>query len=98
MEMKKMDYYDDINKYPDITYSKLNGDQVISKMIRLPANEAQNWDVKAVHAFLQNKPNLDTQLLKKLLIKFVDLEVNLENTTLEEDNRIMELIKECQLI
>ncbi len=42
--------------------------------------------------------HLDTQILKKLLVKFVDLEVKLENTNNNEDKRIMELIKECQLI
>ena len=53
--MIKTDYYDNVNKYPDTTYQKLNGEKVVTKKIRLNSLEAQNWDVKEVHNFLQNK-------------------------------------------
>ena len=42
--------------------------------------------------------NIDTQILRKFLPIFIDLEVKLENTTEKEAKRILELIKECQLI
>lgn len=44
------------------------------------------------------KLRLESSILKKMLPKFIELEVNLEDTTEKEDKRIMELIKECQLI
>lgn len=43
------------------------------------------------------KLQLESSILKKMLVKFIELEVNLEDTTEREDKRIMELIKECQL-
>ena len=53
--MIKVDYYDEVNKYPDTTYHKLNGERIVTKTIRLNSLEAQNWDVKEIHNFLQNK-------------------------------------------
>lgn len=45
-----------------------------------------------------NQENIDTEILKKMLPKFIDLEVYLEDTTEIEDKRIGELIKQCRLI
>lgn len=68
------------------------------KSIKLNKKQVDNWDPKRIKTFLEGKLTIDTQILKKLLVKFIDLEVNLEGTTEIEDKRIMELIKECQLI
>lgn len=43
----------------------------------------------------QESNGLDTEILKKILPKFVKLEVYLEDTNEQEDKRIEELIKEC---
>jgi len=52
-----------------------------------------------IYTAIEKTPNnIDTYILKKILPKFIELEVKLENTTEREDKRIMELIKECQLI
>ena len=71
------------------------------KSIKLNQKQIDNWDnntPKLIRNLLEGKLAIDTQILKKLLVKFVDLEVKLENTTEIEDKRILELIKECQLI
>ena len=68
------------------------------KSIKLNQKQVDNWDSKRIKTFLEGKLTIDTQILKKLLVKFIDLEVKLEDTTKIEDKRIMELIKECQLI
>jgi len=39
--------------------------------------------------------SLDTDILKKILPKFIELEVHLKNTTEQQDKRIEELIKKC---
>ena len=39
---------------------------------------------------------IDTQILKKMIPKFIEVGIILESTTEKEDQRIMELIKECQ--
>jgi len=76
------------------TYSK---DKTIMKTIRISQVENDNWDSDKIHSFLDGK-FIDTEILKKILVKFIDLEVSLEDTTEIEDKRIMELISECQLI
>ena len=68
------------------------------KSIKLNKKQVDNWDSKRIKNFLEGKLAIDTEILKKLLVKFIDLEVKLEDTTEIEDKRIMELIEECQLI
>ncbi len=68
------------------------------KSIKLNQKQVNNWDSKRIKNFLEGKLEIDTEILKKLLVKFIDLEVKLEDTTEIEDKRIMELIEECQLI
>ena len=71
------------------------------KYLRMNEEQNKNWNrntPKLIRDLLDGKFELDTKILKKLLVNFVDLEVNLKTTTEIEDKRIMELIKECQLI
>jgi len=73
----------------------------IYKAVKINDEQNKNWDSntpKLIRDLLEGKLSIDTQILKKLLVKFIDLEVKLEDTTEIEDKRIMELIKECQLI
>ena len=69
----------------------------IIKHLRISKKQNDNWDYKKVRGFLDGKP-VDTEILKKLLVKFIDLEVKLEDLTELEHKRIMELIKEWNLI
>ena len=72
----------------------------VLKQLKINEKQNENWDrntPKAIRDLLDDK-FVDTLILKKLLVKFIDLEVKLEDTTEIEDKRIMELIKECQLI
>lgn len=69
----------------------------IIKHLRINEKQNANWDYKKVRAFLDGK-FVDTEILKKLLVKFIDLEVKLEDLTELEHKRIMEMIKEWNLI
>lgn len=73
----------------------------IYKAVKVNEEQNKKWNSntpKLIRNLLEGKLAIDTQILKKLLIKFIDLEVKLEDTTEIEDKRIVELIKECQLI
>lgn len=72
----------------------------VLKQLKINEEQNKNWDrntPKLIRDLLEGNV-IDTLILKKLLVKFIDLEVVLEDTTEMEDKRIMELIKECQLI
>lgn len=45
---------------------------------------------------IEQNGNIDTEILKKMIPKFIEREITLDNTTEIEDKRIMELIQKCQ--
>ncbi len=69
------------------------------KSIKLNQKQLDNWDSntpKLIRNLLEGKLELDTQILKKMIPKFIEYGIELKTTTEIEDKRIMELIEECQ--
>lgn len=55
MPTKEDKYYDVINLYPRGKYPRNDGTITTLKTIRLTPEELINWNVKAVHKFLQGE-------------------------------------------
>lgn len=58
-------------------------------------NRYKIWKLKD-KGYNENIRLFDTQILKKMIPKFIEFGITLESTTEKEDQRIMELIDECQ--
>ncbi len=103
-----MTYQDVLDRYKEIYGIELKNAYVYLMRLKKKGiiNSYPTVDKKGkgfTYKLLEQKENqerniLDTQILKKILPKFIELEVNLKDTIEIEDKRIVELIKECQLI
>lgn len=70
----------------------------ILKRIRINEKQDKNWNrntSKLIRDLLEGKFELDTQILKKMIVLFVEKGLKIDTTTEIEDKRIMELIDEC---
>lgn len=70
----------------------------IIKSIKITEKQSSKWDPKKIKDFLDGNletGNIDTQILKKLIKPFIEYGVKIDNTTEEEDKRLMELIEQC---
>lgn len=68
--MDKSDKYYDVKNYrPKAIYPKDDGTTTYLKAIRLPKEELDNWDSKAIHEFLQGNTKSNDALKINLLKK-----------------------------
>lgn len=70
----------------------------VLKQLKINEEQNKNWNrntAKLIRDLLEGKLALDTQILKKMIILFVEKGLTLKTTTEIEDKRIVELIEEC---